>query len=106
MGRESPIKSEFAVALRQAKKRLGLNVQEVAAKAGVAHGTVVKVLQGDNGLLLRHIEAVAHALGLQTHLYFSPPLPPPPPEPPEEPLEIAGTSHGVRFTFRIENVPP
>jgi transcriptional regulator with XRE-family HTH domain len=71
---KSPAKADWAIGLREAKELLGWNVKELSQRAGVATGTVVKVMQGDNGVLLRHIEAVARVLNVKLQVITSTPV--------------------------------
>ncbi len=68
MGRESIPKTLWAKSMRERKHSLAWTVKELANKADVAHGTVVKILQGSEDVLFRHIKSVAKALGLTTDI--------------------------------------
>lgn len=66
--------------LREAAKRLGLSQKQIAARSNVGLGTVSKIMQGKaDGTLIRHISAVAKALGLKLRLTLNVPPPEPPP---------------------------
>ena len=68
MGKECESRTEYARSMRERKKVLGLTVKQISVRAKVAHGTVCKVMQGDDGVLLRHIKAVADALDLTVRI--------------------------------------
>lgn len=67
----SPLKNEYARPLREAKIKLRITTQELAQMSGVACGTVVRIMQGDTGVLLRHLLSVVKSLGLEPNITFS-----------------------------------
>lgn len=69
----SEVASAWGTALRAARMRSGLSVRQLSLASGVAHGTVTKILQGRNDVVLRHIIAVAEALGASAEVVIEDP---------------------------------
>lgn len=64
--------SEWAARLREAKIASGLTMRQIREATGCATTTMMKVFQGKGCVLLRHITAIAQAVGLRLDIVFAP----------------------------------
>lgn len=62
---------DYGKQLREAKTRLKLTMNQIAARAKISRNTLTRIMNGDESVLIRHIVGVAKVLGLNGEIVFS-----------------------------------